>query len=137
MFIVDRTESSFPMDEYNNWFEENKKEIDRAEKATNLYLAEVFAQNTLAGSILEIAAKAIEIYSTNSVISPEAAMLVKKNTKAVKFCIGPVVREVNKGLIILAGRNQHAHYNDPAPHILTRNVFDKLANNNLVIPKGM
>ena len=138
MFVVDRTESSFPMEEYNKWYDDNKIDIERAEKATSLYIAEVFAQQTLAGSILQIADKAIEVFSKNNIIPIKAATLVKATQlKAIRFCIGPEIRGVPKGLIINAGRNQHTHFNEPKPHPLSQKVFEKLAINNPVLPPGI
>lgn len=138
MFVVDRNEKSFPMEEYNEWYEQHKDDILRAEEATNRYVAEIFAQNTLAGAILQIADKAIEIYSTNNVIPIHINSLIKPSQKkAIKFCIGPKIRGIPKGLIIHAGRNQHTHYNESMPHAITKNIFEELKYNNPVLPAGI
>lgn len=91
----------------------------------NVSHAMCFARDVLCGSILQIADKAIELFSSNQDIPEDWNSFVHK--KQAKYCIGRLVRSVPIGLIILAGRNQYTHFNDQNLHSLNKKVFSVLA----------
>ncbi len=47
--------------------------------------------------------------------------------RTAKYCCGRLIRTVPLGLVIHAGRNQHAHFDDPNPRALTAKVFSILS----------
>jgi hypothetical protein len=112
------------------WYSANADKIAAARRAEADFLAEQFALATLAGSILNIAEKALELYSGSSTIPPEfeAAMPSKPaaRLKKARFCVGRRVRGVPLGLVIHAGRNQHAHFGEALLEP-GRTVFEGLA----------
>lgn len=111
------------------WYEENRKNIQASLEAQKLYLGESFAQATLCGSVLQIAAKAIECHSKNTDIPENWTTFVKPGTKPVPFCTGRSVRGVPLGLVIYAGRNQHIHFEDQNLREPNVEVFRRLAMN--------
>lgn len=111
--------------ELDAWYVEHSAEIQVSFEVQRAYIAESFAQATLSGSVLQVAEKALEVYSTNSIVPQEWNGIVR-STKA-NFCIGRRIRTVPLGLIIHAARNQHAHYNERPMHQLTKGVFDVIA----------
>lgn len=106
-----------------------KKRHDAAIKASlaaqREYFAESFALATLCGSVLQVAAKALEQYSTNTVVPEEWAPVVK--AKHARYCIGGPVRCVPLGLVILAGRNQHMLFGEAQLWEPNLTVFERLA----------
>ncbi|MGV2933107.1 hypothetical protein ACE3G8_18715 [Vreelandella venusta] len=111
--------------EYAAWKAKNAKRLLEAREAEQRYLAESFALDTLCGSVLQVAAKAIEIYGQNNPIPETFAGIVQP--KLSKFCTGRVVRNVPLGLIIYAARNQHTHFNDGKLREPSAEVFKRLA----------
>ncbi len=65
-----------------------------------------------AGFILEAAYMAIRLYSRNTSIPASCAAFVKPSTTVVPFCIGAERHGVPTGLIVYAGKNQYAHWDD-------------------------
>jgi hypothetical protein len=96
-----------------------------AKEAEQKYLAESFALDTLCGSVLHVAQKAIEVYSKTTLIPAEWTGLVRITT--ARYCCGRTVRTVPLGLVIYAARNKHAHYNEDSLHELSKVVFERLA----------
>ena len=94
------------------------------------FVAESFAQTVLCGAVLQVAAKAIEMYSVNAIIPPEWQAVASKDKKVVKFCYGRPVRGIPLGLIIYAGRNQHTHFEDKKLREPNKTVFERLATRN-------
>ncbi len=111
--------------EYAAWKAKNTKRLLAAREAEQRYLAESFALNTLCGSVLQVAAKAIEIYGQSNPIPDTFEGIVK--SKLSKFCIGRDVRTVPLGLIIYSARNQHTHFNDDKLREPSAAVFKRLA----------
>ena len=114
-------------EEFSKWYEENKQDIQNANKKSQEYFGFSFSNATLCGSILQIASMAIEIFSLNDTIPDSCKAIVRPGQKAVKFCTGRLIRELPIGIIIYAARNQYNHWDDPNPHKITEKVFDALA----------
>jgi hypothetical protein len=115
--------------QYETWCTANESKIKADLQAQRRYLGEAFAQATLCGAILQLAAKAIECYSKNDEVSEDWAELIKPGSKPVRFCIGRDVRGVPLGLVIHAGRNQHMHFEDDNLREPNVEVFRRLAVN--------
>lgn len=103
----------------------NEEQLTARRDAEREFLAESFALDTLCGAVLQVAGKAIEIYSTNTNVPPSCLELVKP--MFAKFCVGRMVRNVPLGLIIYAARNQHTHFNDKSLREPSATVFERLA----------
>ncbi|ENO81099.1 hypothetical protein B447_09403 [Thauera sp. 27] len=111
--------------EFAVWQTENADRLATARAAEQEFMAESFALDTLCGSVLQVAEKALELYGSNDEVPSGLPPTVK--TQHAKFCIGRVVRTVPLGLIIYAARNQHAHFNDDALREPSSSVFRLLA----------
>lgn len=109
------------------WLDENAEKIARADFLYSNYFAESFSQATLCGSILQIASKAIEMFSANDSISPEVEAIVGRQDHIKLYCTGRKVRGLPIGLIIYAGRNQHMHFEDDLLRPAARKIFEHLA----------
>lgn len=95
---------------------------------------EQFALSIIDGSLLQIAAKGIELYSNN--IHNSTDLSLGCNTKVLKFCIGREIRNVPSGLIIYAGRNHYNHIEDGAElRKPTKQIIERL-NENYVMHKS-
>lgn len=128
-FITSYTNEEDLWSQYDNWYAANHSSIQAALEAQKQYLGESFAQATLCGSILQLAAKAIECYSKNAEIPEDWSSLIKPGTKPVPFCTGRLIRGVPLGLVIYAGRNQHIHFEDQNLREPNLEVFRRLAMN--------
>ena len=117
--------------EYEAWAKKNAKKLAASAAAQREYSQQSFAMATLCGSVLQVAAKAIECYSKNTTVSAGAQSIIGKSKPAVPFCIGREIRGIPIGLIIYAGRNQHIHYNEKSLSQVNEAVFAHLA----VVPK--
>src|SRR4029453_17126777 len=53
---------------FEAWQVANRARLDAARRAEREYLAETFAVDTLSGSILQVAGKALEIYGRNTTL---------------------------------------------------------------------
>ena len=113
--------------EYNYWHDQNTHNFERRREAINEYRGYVISKGVLAGSIFQIATTAIELFSKNEEIPKSVSDVVKKDSKAVKFCIGREVESIPIGLILLAGRNQYSHWTDEKPRKQTIDIFKKIA----------
>lgn len=109
------------------WMKQNKKEIEKGLDAERAFLSEKYALAALCGSLLQIAAMAIRLYSKNKVVPPEFSDVMKP--VAVPYCIGRQVRRVPLGLVIYAGRNQYNHVEDDHLREPSSTVFEWLATN--------
>lgn len=112
--------------EYDAWAKLNSKKLAASAAAQKEYSQQSFAMATLCGAVLQVAAKAIECYSTNTTVSVEARAIIGKSAPAAPFCIGREIRGVPIGLIIYAGRNQHTHYNEEKLNGVNEAVFERL-----------
>ncbi len=128
-FVTSFTNQEDLQQQYDAWYEENRSKIKASLEVQKQYLGESFAQATLAGSILQLAAKAIECYSKNTEIPEDWETLIKRGAKAVPFCCGRLIRGVPLGLVIYAGRNQHIHFEDQNLREPNVEVFRRLALN--------
>jgi len=115
--------------QYNAWCTVNQSKIQAALEAQKKYLGESFAQATLCGAVLQLAAKAIECYSKNTKIPQDLTPFIKPGTKPVPFCTGRLVRGVPLGLVVYASRNQHTHFEDHDRREPNVEVFRRLAVN--------
>jgi len=115
--------------ERDTWFRQNKSAIAASFANQREFVAESFAQAVLCGAILQVATKAIEMYSVNSIVPlewGETKGMSKKNV--VKFCYGRPVRGIPLGLVVYAGRNQHTHFQDEKGlHEPSKTDFERLA----------
>lgn len=111
--------------EFAAWCIANSQNLAAARAVDREFIAESFALSTLCGGVLQVAGKALEIYSKNTNVPPEWIDATTR-TKA-KFCVGRPVRTVPLGLIIYAGRNQHTHFNENQLHEPSAAVFNRLS----------
>jgi len=128
-FVTSYTSQEDFQRQYDAWYTANHANIKAELEAQKQYLGESFAQATLCGSILQLAAKAIECYSKNTEIPEDWESLIKPGVKPVAFCTGRLVRGVPLGLVIYAGRNQHIHFEDQDLREPNVEVFRRLAVN--------
>jgi len=128
-FITSYTSEADCNNQFDAWRIESHSKIQAAHDAQKQYLGERFAQATLCGAILQLAAKAIECYSENTQIPQDWVPFIKPNSRPVPFCTGKLVRGVPLGLIVYAGRNQHTHFEDQNLREPNVEVFRRLAMN--------
>jgi len=86
-----------------------------------------FSETMFAGFVLQTAHMAISLYSPCRAV-PEScfAFVNPENTRAAPFCIGKERYGVPTGLVVYAGRNQYAHWDEKNPHPTTERVFQAL-----------
>jgi hypothetical protein len=120
-------------DAWQYWLNKNRASIQSSLKSQKEFFAESFALATMCGSLLQIAAMGIQLFSENKNILEElpaniGSLITPKN---VKFCIGRVVSKLPIGLIIYAGRNQYNHMDLDASAFnkLNKAIFNHLAEN--------
>lgn len=111
--------------EFAAWQTQNAQRLTTAREAEQQFLAESFALDTLCGSILQVADKALELYSSNQTI-PSGLPSTLKPYHA-KYCVGRAIRTLPLGLIVYVARNQHAHFNEEALREPGKSVFHQLA----------
>ena len=111
--------------EFETWRLANAEKLTAAKTAKQEFIAESFALCTLCGAVLQVAAKALEIYSENTDVPTDWDIV--RGTSAEKFCVGRKVRTVPLGLIIYAARNQHTHFNKKKLNKVSTKVFNTLA----------
>lgn len=128
-FVTSYTDDAGFKAQYNAWAKENEGSIRASLEAQREYIAESFAQATLCGAVLQVAAKGIECYSKNSTVPANWSNIVKPGSKAVPFCAGRLIREVPLGLVIYAARNQHTHFDEDELREPNISVFERLAVN--------
>lgn len=113
--------------EFESWVKENEVAIEASFARQHRFAEEAFAMSTLAGAVLQVAAKAIECYSSNKVVPDQCRSIVKNSEGAIPFCIGRDVRGVPLGLVVFAGRNQHTHHNESNLNKVNIAVFERIA----------
>jgi hypothetical protein len=113
--------------EDEKWQCKNKEEIRVSIEAQNRFVDEFFAMSTLCSSLLQIAAMAIQKYSTNSDVPDNFAEVIKTASKPAKFCVGRLKRGIPIGLIIYAGRNQFNHLDEDKLREPNTTIFEKLS----------
>jgi hypothetical protein len=111
--------------QFEVWLLKNKAKNDAAAEARRQFMAESFALDTLCGALLQVGQKALERYSANEAVIPSLAAVVKPSQ--ARYCVGRLVRGVPLGLVVYAGRNQHAHFNEGALREPSATVFERLA----------
>jgi hypothetical protein len=126
-FVGDQIDPAKFQVEYEAWAKKNAAALDASMAAQRAYSEQAFAMATLCGSVLQVAAKAIECYSSNQAVPSSLQSIVGDSQSAKPFCIGREVRAVPIGLIIFAGRNQHTHFNEPKLNKVNVAVFERLA----------
>lgn len=123
--FVSRTPPGPALDtEFETCARKNSEPQRLAKDAIKEYIAESFAIATLYGAVLQIAAKALEVYSKNTNVPNHLSNVVKPSF--AKYCVGRLVRTVPLGLVVYAGRNQHTHFNDKALNKLNTSIFELL-----------
>jgi len=113
---------------FRRWQAEHAAEIAAHLANARQFSASKFALATLCGSVLQVAAKAIEIYSDNTEMPASVADFISPGSQLVRFCVGREVHGLPVGLIVYAGRNQHTHYNETSLRAASAEVFNRLAN---------
>ena len=113
---------------YEKWHKENKAIIEERLKKDDEYVYEFLARATLCGCILEFAFMGIKLFSNNTFIPDGFKSVIKPKTVASKFCIGRFYNDVPIGLMIYAGRNQAAHYDENPLREPNTTIFTKMAN---------
>ena len=88
-------------------------------------MAESFALDTLCGAILQVAAKAVECFSANTIVPSHLRAVV--GSGSAKYCVGRLVRSIPLGLVVYAARNQHTHFNEGALREPNATVFELLS----------
>ena len=96
--------------------------------AYNESLAFDFSKATLSGSILQVAHKALEEFSTNTKFPSTAFKLgVSAKTKLIRYAVGREVQGIPAGLLIYAGRIQYNHFEEGWQiNNVARSVFEAL-----------
>lgn len=128
-FVASYSSQEDLQEQFEAWSSANQSHIQAAAQSQRRFMAERFAQATLCGAVLQLAAKAIECYSTNSSVLEDWSLVQRPNKNATKFHIGRYVRGVPLGLIIYAGRNQHTHFEDRSLREPNTEVFRRLSLN--------
>lgn len=104
-----------------------KQQIDSSSQAREALTNEQFALSIIDGSLLQIACKGIELYSTNDV---PCVYFSDFSSKINKHAVGELVRDIPAGLIIYAGRNHYNHLEDGGDlHKPTKKIVNKLIEN--------
>ncbi len=101
--------------------------IEASLNAQRKFSSESFALCTLCGAVLQVAEKAIDMYSTNTTIPESAADIISTGSRYAKYCIGREVFNLPIGLVILAGRNQHTHFEAKALRQINVSIFKRIA----------
>jgi hypothetical protein len=120
-------------DARQNWLDNNKVTIQASIKSQKEFFAESFALAIMCGSLLQIAAMGIQLFSKNEDISEEipenVRSCIKPTSNLVKYCAGKSVRNLPIGLIIYAGRNQYNHMHESELRGINKIIFSHLAEN--------
>jgi hypothetical protein len=96
--------------EFAAWRTANATRLAAAQEAERRFSAEAFALDTLCGSVLAVAEKALELYSTRRQLPGGLPLPLK--AAAARYCVGRLVRGLQIGLLVHAGRNQHVHHEE-------------------------
>ena len=104
-----------------------KQQINSSSQALEKLANEQFALSIIDGSLLQIACKALELYSDNTEpfeYFPEFSLQINKHA------VGELVRNIPVGLIIYAGRNHYNHLEDGSDlRKPTKKIINKLNEN--------
>lgn len=112
-----------------------KTEKERIELYTFLaksveYFSRKVSEGILCGAILQVAASAILRFSGNTTIPKSCRELfkgIRPKKKQLRFCVGKERHGIPEGLIIFAGRNQYAHWEEEELRDeLNVRIFEKL-----------
>ncbi|MFS0755125.1 hypothetical protein ABC383_10565 [Noviherbaspirillum sp. 1P10PC] len=123
------SESLVSSKSFIDWWVKNKNEKDVTFEAHKRYSLEAFASSLLAGTVLQIAARAIELYSENTTVPNEWGKIVRRSFPIPKFFIGRTVHTVPVGLVIYSGRDQYLKtYSGRVIEAINQEVFARLAN---------
>jgi hypothetical protein len=87
-FVSDQIDPAKFQIEYETWAKKNAAALDAAMAARRAYTVQAFAMAILCGSVLQIAAKAIECYSINKTVQSSLQSIVGDSQSAKPFCIG-------------------------------------------------
>lgn len=112
---------------FGEWWIKNKNDRDIILKAHQKYSTEAFACGLLAGSVLKIAARAIEHYSGNTAILEEWEKILDKKFLPSKFFIGRTIHTVPLGLLIYAGWNQYIDPISREIRVINQQIFRQVA----------
>ena len=123
MYLGDGGHTANNTPAYQEWSENNQHEIQISRKAMQDFFAERFAYATLAGSLLQIAAMGIQLFSQNKSF-PEN---LRQSKLPKKFCVGRKIRNIPIGLIIYAGRNQYNHIDAKKLNEVNTKIFDLIS----------
>lgn len=107
------------------WMHTQAEAIAKGFEWQRRYHAERFARATLCGAVLQIAQKALEVHSTNEHVPSE--WKPRFQGPLARYCVGPPVRCIPRGLVVYAARNQSVHFNERTLNASSRVVFDRLA----------
>lgn len=107
---------------------ERKEALDKYLALAGKYFDLKLSEAMFAGSILQMAYMAIRLYSKNNTYNEKYSNFVKATQKsAIPFCIGRELHGIPIGLIVYAGRNQYAHWDEEDSHEITCSVFRSLS----------
>lgn len=106
------------------WMQQNEDEIQEALEAERKFVAEKYALAILCGSLLQVAAMAIRLFSRNETVPEELKAFGTPG--AVPYCMGRVIRGVPLGLVVYAGRNQSNHADEAELRAPSCTVFEWL-----------
>lgn len=112
---------------FGNWWMTNKTNENVIFDASQKYSVEAYTSSLLSGSILKIAAKAIDSHSKNTYIPDEWPKIFKKRFLPARFFVGRSVYTIPIGLVIFCGLNQFINTTDREIEALNREVFTRLA----------
>jgi hypothetical protein len=107
--------------------DEEQARAQRYVEQAGKYFKLKFSEGTLAGSIIQVAATGIRVFSKNETVPDYCADIVPSSAnKVIPFCVGDELFGLPVGLIIYAARNQYAHWEED-PFAITTKVFRRLA----------
>ncbi|GAC1503672.1 MAG: hypothetical protein NVS1B10_08790 [Candidatus Saccharimonadales bacterium] len=112
---------------FGEWLAKNKDDKSVFQEAQRKYSIEAFSGGLIAGSVLQIAARAIEHYSKNTAVPNDWEEIFRKKSLPTEFFIGKTVHTVPLGLIIYAGWNQYINHTGRGVRAITQEVFARLA----------
>lgn len=124
---ADPSDEAKAQEEFEKWLEDNEEQHRRAKVLSERYYGLTLSQATLCGAVLQYIHSAIQRFSKNQNVPSEFQAIVRPGSSAAKACIGRKIRGVPLGLVIYAGRNQYAHWEDGELRKATREAFDRLA----------
>ncbi|EJM7851412.1 hypothetical protein NOZ11_001869 [Vibrio parahaemolyticus] len=104
-----------------------RSQLNKSSKALERLTNEQFALSIIDGSLLQIACKGFELYSTNEAPCKHFSSF---SPKVNKLAVGELIRDIPVGLIIYAGRNHYNHLEDGSDlRKPTKAIIEKLSEN--------